>query len=133
LVLNREVLVARQRVEAGTVIEPGMLELEVRDVGFPAPPPPADPGSLAGWRARRDLEAGETVRTRDLFPPAAVRAGERVFLIAQSESARVTVEARALTAGRIGDRVILQSGWNGRRIEARIIAPGRALAERIAR
>lgn len=131
--LRRPVLVARQRMEAGTVIEPSLLALEVRDVGVPVPPDAPDPGSLGGWRTRRTLEAGEPVAVRDLIPPAGARAGETIVLTAKARGMTITVEGRALTAGRIGDRILVESLWNGKRIEARLIGAGRAVAERIAR
>ncbi len=128
LELVRPVLVSRQRVEAGAVIAAALV-LEERDVGLPAPPPPEDPATFAGWRARRALEAGRPVRVQDLIPPAAARAGETILLTSETDGARVAVEAQALTAGRVGQRVIVESKWNGRRIEARMTGPGRAVAE----
>jgi flagella basal body P-ring formation protein FlgA len=129
--LRRLVLVTRDRLEAGAELTEQALVLEERDVELPAPPVAPDPASFAGWRSRRSIEAGQPVSGRDLIPPAAARAGQTVTLIGEGESARVAVEARALTAGRVGDRVLVQSGWNGKRIEARLVGPGRAVAERI--
>lgn len=130
LELVRPVLIARRRVEAGAVIDAGALALEERDAGLPEPPPAADPSAFSGWRTRRALEEGRPVRVQDLIPPEAARAGEMILLTAETEGARVAVQAQALTAGRIGQRVIVETRWNRRKIEARMIAPGRAVAER---
>lgn len=133
LLLRRPVLVARRRVEAGAELTEETLAVEERDVGLPALPAAQVPTSFSGWRARRAIESGQPVSSRDLIPPVAARAGQTVTLIAEGNSARVAVAARALTAGRVGDRVLVQSGWNGKRIEARLVGPGRAVAERTAK
>lgn len=128
--LRRPVLVAARAIEAGAVLEPDDLTLERRDVALPPGPAPPEPHTLAGYRTRRPVAAGQVVDVVQLIPPPAARAGQTVTLICSSGTAMISVEAEALTAGRLGDVILVKSPLGGKRLRARLEGPGRAVAER---
>jgi flagella basal body P-ring formation protein FlgA len=128
--LRRPVLVATRALEAGAVVTPDDFALDWREVVLPPPPAPAEPSSLAGYKVRRPLQAGQTVEPGSLVPPQAARAGETVTLVCESGAARIALEAQVLTAGRLGDVILVKSPLNGKRLRARLEAPGRAVALR---
>jgi len=128
--LRRPVLVATRSLEAGAVVTPDDFALDWREVALPSPPAPAEPSSLAGYKVRRPLQAGQTVEPANLTPPQAARPGETVTLVCESGAARIALEAQALTAGRLGDVILVKSLLNGKRLRARLEAPGRAVALR---
>lgn len=127
--LQRPVLVARRAIAAGTVLDAGDLATELRGVGLPPPAAAPDPGAYSGWRARRAIAAGQVVSARDLAPPLAAKPGAAITLIAESQGARVAVEAEAITAGRLGEYLLVKSRLNGKRIRAKLTAPDQAVAE----
>ncbi len=128
--LRRPVVVAARAVESGAVLAPEDLAVEQRDVPLPPGPAQPEPRTLAGYRTRRPLAAGQPVELAQLIPPPAARAGQTVTLICQSGTARILLEAEALTAGRLGDVILVKSPLNGKRLRARLEGPGRAVAER---
>lgn len=128
--LRRPVIVAARAIASGAVLGPEDLTVEQRNVPLPPPPAQPEPWTLAGYRTRRPLAAGQAVELAQLVPPPAARAGQTVTLICQSGTARIAVEAEALTAGRLGDVILVKSPLNGKRLRARLEGPGRAVAER---
>lgn len=128
--LRRPVVVAARTVESGAVLGPDDLAVEQRNVPLPPGPAQPEPRTLAGYRTRRPLAAGQPIELTQLIAPPAARAGQTVALICQSGTAAIIVEAEALTAGRLGDVILVKSPLNGKRLRARLEAPGRAVAER---
>jgi flagella basal body P-ring formation protein FlgA len=128
--LRRSVVVAARAIESGAVLSPEDLTVEQRNVPLPPGPAQPEPRTLAGYRTRRPLAAGQPVELAQLIPPPAARAGQTVTLICESGTARIAVEAEALTAGRLGDVILVKSPLNGKRLRARLEGPGRAVAER---
>jgi flagella basal body P-ring formation protein FlgA len=128
--LTRPVLVAARDIATGEVLGTGDLRTEERDVVLPEETVPLGVHDFSGYRARRPIAAGQAVHAAHLVPPEAARAGQPVTLICESGAARIAVEAQALTAGRLGEVILVKSPLNGKRIRAKLTAPGRAIAER---
>lgn len=128
--LRRPVVVAARFLAPGSVLGPDDTIQELRDVALPLGPAQPDPRSLAGYRTRRPIAAGQPVDAAQLIPPPAARAGQTVTLISASGRLRVAVEAEALTAGRLGDVILVKSPLGGKRLRARLEGPGRAVVER---
>lgn len=128
--LRRPVLVAARALEAGAVLEADDVMSEWRDVAVPSGPAQPEPRALAGYRTRRPIAAGQLVDAAQLIPPPAARAGQTLTLIYSSGTARISVEAEALTAGRSGDVILVKSPLGGKRLRARLEGPGRAVLER---
>ena len=127
--LVRPVLVAGRDVEPGAELSEADLKTEKREVAVPPPGAAPEPGFFVGWTARRRLEAGKPVSTYALQPPPAAKAGQRVVLTAEAGAARVTMEAKALTGGRVGDRLLLKSPLSGGRVRARLTGAGQAVVD----
>ncbi len=128
--LRRPVLVAARALEPGIALGPGDVTTQWRDLAFPLGPAQPDPRSLAGYRTRRPIAAGQPVDVAQMIPPPAARAGQTVTLTCASGKIRVSVEAEALTGGRLGDVILVKSPLSGKRLRARLEGPGRAVAER---
>jgi flagella basal body P-ring formation protein FlgA len=129
ILVEREVAVARRHLSAGETIAEGDIATVVREEGF-WPDRKAQPAaSFLGWRVRRDLAPGQVVEARQLVPPVAAKAGDRIALVVERGGARLSLEATAVTAGRVGDHVLLKTPLHQRRLRARILAPGLAILE----
>jgi len=128
--LQRLVPVAARALEPGAVLGPGDVIAELRDVALPLGPAPPDPRALAGYRTRRAIAAGQPLDAAQLVPPPAARAGQMVTLICTSGTARVSLDAEALTGGRLGEVILVKSPLGGKRLRARLEGPGRAVVER---
>ncbi len=112
---TRQVLVARQPLIAGRLLEPGMVELRhVPSAGLGAgvitDPRVADQSEVV-----RNFQPGEPLRITDLRPALLVRRGDEVLLTLRSSgSIEVSVKAEALQDARLGERIQLKNLESGR-------------------
>jgi len=129
ILVRREVAVARRHLAAGETIADGDIATEFREEAFwpDRKAPPA--ASFLGWRVRRDLAPGQVVEARQLIAPVAAKAGDRIALVVERGAARLSMEATVLTAGRVGDLVLIRTPLHRRRLRARVAAPGMAILE----
>jgi len=129
ILAQREVAVARRHLAAGEAVAKGDIAAEIREEAFWPERKTQPAASFFGWRVRRGLAPGQVVDARQLIPPIAAKAGDRIALVAERGRARVSVEATVLTAGRVGDIVLLRTPLHQRRVRARVSAPGMAILE----
>lgn len=118
------VWVTTRALMPGTRLEAGDAQVETRDVaGIQNPVPPGQP--VAGLRARRLLPAGAVLTTASLEATPDVRQGDTVRLTVRSGAVRISVPARALEDGTLGNTIRL-AGPGGRECRARLVAPDAA-------
>src|SRR5262249_46155304 len=83
-----------------------------------------------GQAARRDLRAGQFLRTADLMKPELVGRGDTVTLVFESPGVKLTVQAKALEAGTHGDVVQVLNPQSKRIVQATVDGPGRVIIAR---
>jgi len=74
---------------------------------------------------RRPIRAGEPLSAKMLTAPLAVARGETVKVEVSSGGAQLSLPARAETAGRAGDTILLRNPESGRRFPARVEGRGK--------
>lgn len=84
-----------------------------------------------GQAARRELRAGQFLRTADLMKPELVGRGDPVTLVFESPGVRVTMQAKALEAGTQGDLVQVLNPQSKRVVQATVDGPGRVVIARM--
>jgi flagella basal body P-ring formation protein FlgA len=115
--------VAVENLPAGKPIAAGQVRLEeYRACPFEKAAALED---IVGQVPRRGIRAGEAIAPAMLGAPDDVQRGEVVDVEVSSGAARVRVEARAETAGRAGDTILLRNLENGRRFPARVEGRGK--------
>jgi flagella basal body P-ring formation protein FlgA len=86
--------------------------------------------SALGLAARRELRAGQFLRTADLMKPELVGRGDPVTLVFEGPGVRLTVQAKALEAGTQGDLVQVLNPQSKRVVQATVDGPGRVVIAR---
>jgi flagella basal body P-ring formation protein FlgA len=79
-----------------------------------------------GQQARAGIAAGTPLTAALLRPRTAVRGGQAVTLVVNTDQFRVTASGEALADGGLGDLVLVRRGADGRTVKARITGPGEA-------
>jgi flagella basal body P-ring formation protein FlgA len=74
---------------------------------------------------RRSIRAGDPVTANALEAPPAVARGDLVSVEVSSGAAQLKLTAKAESAGRPGDVILLRNPGNGQRFQARVSHPGK--------
>ena len=88
---------------------------------------PGDPDIAIGKAARRPLREGAAVETRDLANPIAVRRNDTVSVAYDADGVTLTLEAKAMNDGAVGDALQVVNPQSKKVIEAVVSGPGRAV------
>lgn len=113
--------VAARRLPRGTVLNAG--DVSVVRVASRAPAAPVAPG----WVTRRVIEQGEVLRPPAVAPAPVVAPGQRILYVVLSPGLRLTMDGRATSGGRLGDKVAVRLGAN-RRVQGVVTAAGEVTA-----
>ncbi|MGE6608812.1 flagellar basal body P-ring formation chaperone FlgA [Halomonas sp. NPDC076908] len=98
-------VVAARDIERGTLITAEMLSERGGNLGELAAQALTDEKDIVGKIAQRPIRSGSTFLTQFLQAPHLVERGQRVTVIAQGSSFRVSREGEALENGALGDRI----------------------------
>lgn len=85
----------------------------------------SDLNRVVGMELKRRLQVGSAVRTSHLKAPEVVSKGDKVLLEASMTGISVVTNAKALTAGRLGDQIQVMNTKSNRVVDAEVVAPGR--------
>ena len=85
-------------------------------------PPPAT--ASVGMQARRQLRAGQALRTADLAKPDLVQRDQNVTLIYETAGLYLTVRGKALESGTEGDAVNVMNLQSKRTVSGTVIGRG---------
>ncbi|MBM3723896.1 MAG: flagellar basal body P-ring formation protein FlgA [Acidobacteria bacterium] len=114
-------------------LEPDDLEV-VEAERFPLDARALDaPEAALGMRLKRRLAAGAAIHATALEAAKDVERGDTVQVDVESGRAVLRLSARAETAGRTGETVMLKNPANGQRFQGRVAAPGKVLIQAGAR
>ena len=86
--------------------------------------------TVIGQAPRRELRAGQLLRPADLMKPELVVRGEPVTLVFESTGVKVTVQAKAMESGTLGDMVQVLNPQSKRTVQAKVAGPGRVVIAR---
>jgi flagella basal body P-ring formation protein FlgA len=120
-----EMPVPARRLGRDHVIEPqDIVTMRVRDESL-GTNLIVDPEKLIGQSVRRSLAAGKPVRQGDVQPPLLVRKNRVVTVMLNTREMTLTVSARAMEDGALGDIVRVQNTQSTTVIDAEVIGEGR--------
>lgn len=118
------VVVARQAIPAGKLLEPADVAVERRpSTGIPRGAL-ADPEEAIGKRARIALDPGKVLDHRALESPMLVRRGDPVRIVVDHPGMRLSTVGRALENAAAGSVVRVINPSSGRELAAEVIAHG---------
>jgi flagella basal body P-ring formation protein FlgA len=121
---NVDVLTWARSIGAGEIIQPQDL-IWAKAAMAPADAP-ADPDAVVGLSARRALRAGATVAGRDVAAPEVVKANEIVTLTYDNDGISLSLQAKALTGGGVGETINVQNVTSKKTVQAVVTGPGSA-------
>jgi flagella basal body P-ring formation protein FlgA len=123
--VRRDVPVAARALASGTL-------LGAEDIGHAArvqwgAPVASEASDPLGWEVRRALRPGDALQGIVIAPPPAVASGEAMRIVWQQRGVAIEMDAVALTAARLGERVQARTATG--RVTARMTGPGVARIE----
>lgn len=111
------VVLASHAIVAGTVLGPGDLTVEQRDlIGLP-PGYLDDPGIATGLTAARAIAGGSILTNQQLLGVQAVQRGQMVTLVAESDGISIKMAGRALNDGFVNQRIKVENLSSGKVVE----------------
>jgi len=122
---NIDVLTWTRNIAAGDVVQP--QDLIWAKVAVAPADAAMDPDAVVGLAARRTLRAGAAVAGRDVAAPQVVKANEIVTLTFDEGGITLTLQAKALLGGGVGETISAQNVTSRKTIQAVVSGPGQAL------
>ncbi|WP_293676300.1 flagellar basal body P-ring formation chaperone FlgA [uncultured Phenylobacterium sp.] len=121
---NIDILTWARSISAGEVIRPADL---VWGKAATAPADaPSDPDMMVGQAARRALRAGAAVTGRDVAALQVVKANEIVTLVYENGGVSLSLQAKALSGGAVGETINVQNVTSKKTVQAVVTGPGQA-------
>jgi flagella basal body P-ring formation protein FlgA len=111
------VVVATTPLQRGAVVPESALGLAERDTGGLQRNYFTDPDRVQGMRLRQNLAPGTVLQPRHLEIHRLVRRGQRLRLIARSDSVQVSMAGKALEDGARGQRIRVENLSSGKELE----------------
>jgi flagella basal body P-ring formation protein FlgA len=118
-------LVAAEDLPAGRPIQASQLRMEAAELPLFSNPGLLSAEEAAGRAPRRTIRAGAPVPADILEAPHEIERGEMVSVEVTSGAAQLSLKAKAETAGRKGDLVMLRNPDSGRRFQGRVEGQGK--------
>jgi flagella basal body P-ring formation protein FlgA len=121
---NVDVLVWARSISTGEVVQPqdlvwGKAALAPADA-------PHDPDAVVGLAARHALREGAAISARDVSAPQVIKANDTVTLTFDSEGVSLSLQAKAMTAGAVGETINVQNVTSKKIVQAVVTGPGQA-------
>ncbi|WP_269449418.1 MULTISPECIES: flagellar basal body P-ring formation chaperone FlgA [unclassified Halomonas] len=121
-------MVAAEDIERGSQITPDMLREEGGNLGDLSSRAITEPDDIIGKIARRPIASGTTMQTHFIQAPHLVERGQRVKVIAEGSSFRVSREGEALENGAMDDKVRVR--FDSREVlSARVVERGTLMVD----
>jgi len=116
----RPVVVARETLNRGEVIQAGQLAQVEHDINSALRGYHTDPAELVGMVATRQINANSVITPADVAREQIIRRGDRVTLVSENRGFSVSARGEALTAAGVGDRLRVRN-LNSQRIVEGIV------------
>ena len=118
------VLITRQPLARGTMIQEGDLEQVERNLANLPHGYYSDSQPIAGMLAKRTIAAATVITPQMLQAPKLVKRGQRVTVIAESGALRIRSVGKALSDGISGDVVRVRAEGSRRVIDGVVVSQG---------
>ncbi|MBL8770659.1 MAG: flagellar basal body P-ring formation protein FlgA [Phenylobacterium sp.] len=121
---NVEVLTWARSIATGEIVQPQDL-IWAKVAAAPADTP-SDAEALIGLAARRPLRAGAVAMGRDVSAPQVIKANDTVTLTYDNQGVSLSLQAKALSAGAVGETINVQNVTSKKTVQAVVSGPGQA-------
>lgn len=121
---NVEVLTWARSIQTGEMIQPE--DLVWGKAAMAPADAPNDADAVIGLAARRPLRAGAAVAGRDVSAPQVVKANEVVTLTYDNGGVSLSLQAKALSSGAVGETINVQNVTSKKTVQAVVVGPGQA-------
>lgn len=121
---NVDVLTWARSISTGEIVQPqdlvwGKAALAPADA-------PNDPDVVIGLAARRPLRMGAAVGGHDVSAVQVIKANDVVTLVYQNQGVSLSLQAKALSSGAVGETISVQNVTSKKTVQAVVIGPGQA-------
>jgi flagella basal body P-ring formation protein FlgA len=127
--IERQAVVALEELKAGQPVGASQVGVATRTEAFFADTILEDPAMAVGTLPRKTIARGSMIDSRFLAQPRLVEAGGTLQVEVQIGQARLSLETRAESGGRLGDRISARNPNSGKRFVATVSGPGKATVE----
>lgn len=121
---NVEVLTWARSISTGEIVQP--QDLVWAKLAMAPADAPSDAEAVIGLAARRPLRAGAAVAGHDVAAPQVIRTNETVTLVFESEGVSLSLQAKALSGGAVGETINVQNVTSKKTVQAVVTGPGQA-------
>ncbi|CAN5390956.1 flagellar basal body P-ring formation chaperone FlgA [soil metagenome] len=119
---NVEVLAYARSLSTGEIVQPeDLVWIKVAAGGSDAP---RDADDLIGMTAKRPLREGAAASLRDVSTPQVIKAGDIVAVTYEDDGVALTLQGKAMSAGAIGESLMVQNTASKKIIETVVTGPG---------
>lgn len=118
------VLVARQPLARGAVVQDSDLELVERNLANLPHGYYSDSQPITGMLAKRTIAATTVITPQMLQAPKLIKRGQRVTVIAESGALRIRSVGKALSDGKSGDIVRVRAEGSQRVVDGVVVSQG---------
>jgi flagella basal body P-ring formation protein FlgA len=122
-----QAVVTTRQLSVGDVIGPGDVELKVVSPLSVTQTALLDVNEAIGREIKRPLPAGQIVHRTAVRHPLMVKKGEQVTVYSVAAGVQVKATAKSLSAGSLGDVIVLQATESKRQFQARVTGPQEAM------
>lgn len=122
--LITKVTVAARDLLRGSILVATDLKLVEHDIARLRRGYMEDPAHAIGKALRRNIQRGQILTAQLVTTPLAIRKGNQVTIVANSNTIQVRMQGKALSNGAAGERIQVLNKSSKRRLEATVISPG---------
>jgi flagella basal body P-ring formation protein FlgA len=119
---NVEVLAYARSLVTGDIVQPE--DLIWTKVASGPSDAPRDPDAMIGMTVKRALREGAAASLRDVSTPQVIKAGDIVAVTYEDDGVALTLQGKAMTAGAVGESLMVQNTASKKIIETVVTGPG---------
>jgi len=119
---NVEVLAYARSLATGEMVQPEDL-VWIKAAAGPSDAP-RDADDLIGMTVKRPLRQGAVASLRDVSTPQVIKAGDIVAVTYEDDGVALTLQGKAMSAGAIGESLMVQNTASKKIIETVVTGPG---------
>ena len=119
---NVEVLAYARSLATGDMVQPEDL-VWIKAAAGPSDAP-RDADVLIGMTVKRPLRQGAAASLRDVSTPQVIKAGDIVAVTYEDDGVALTLQGKAMSAGAIGETLMVQNTASKKIIETVVTGPG---------
>ncbi len=119
-----KIVVATNDLPRGSIIQPGDVTMELRDISRLHRGYLEDTKAAVGKKLRQRAGRDKVITPSKLVTPLTVKRNNRVIIRASNKTVNVSMTGKALQNGSIGQVIRVKNESSNREVDARVIAPG---------